>query len=288
MPKQTREVEHKIAPVFVTKIDAALGVVDAIVSVTGVRDQMDDVIDFGAYAKTITERGRKVRVLDAHNSWSVRDVIGVPLAMREIPREELPEELLTRFPDATGGLLTTTQYLMDTVEGAGAFARIRAGAIDEYSIGFQTIRSEMRQVPGPDGKPLYVRYIKEIKLWEYSPVVWGANPATVTVGVKSDAPADMENRAGRVLSAANATAILDAWQKLGEVLSAAGITPETLDEDLTMEEDEGSKTLVGPDLPQGETPPTAPAPEPLTGTLEQRRDLLQKRIAQFDTGGGGL
>src|SRR5690606_33758584 len=37
-----------------------------------------------------------------------------------------------------------------------------------------------------DGQPRTVRNIREIRLWEYSPVVWGMNPATSTVAVKSD------------------------------------------------------------------------------------------------------
>jgi hypothetical protein len=41
-------------------------------------------------------------------------VIGRPLEVREVGRDELPEALLADYPDAQGGLLTTTQFLMDT------------------------------------------------------------------------------------------------------------------------------------------------------------------------------
>lgn len=183
MPK--RVFEHKILPIFVTKVDGDLGVVDAVVSVFGILDGGGDVIENGAFTKTIVERGRKVRVLDAHNSWSLMDVIGKPLEMREIGREELPPQVLEKYPEATGGLLTKTQFLMDTPEGAGAFARIKADAVNEYSIGYETLTSTYREITAPDGKKVNARILKEIRLWEYSPVVWGMNPATATVGAKS-------------------------------------------------------------------------------------------------------
>lgn len=182
MPK--RVIEHKILPIFVTKVDADQGVVDAIVSVFGVLDYGNDMIVNGAFAKTITERGRKIRVLDAHNSWSVLDVIGKPLEMREIGRDELPPQVLEKYPEATGGLFTKTQYLMDTPEGAGAFARIKADAVNEYSIGYEVMSAEYKKVKAADGTEVNARILKEIKWWEYSPVVWGMNPATATVGAK--------------------------------------------------------------------------------------------------------
>ncbi len=183
MPK--REIEHKILPIFVTKVDADQGIVDAIVSVFGVLDMGNDVIEVGSFVKTITERGRKVRVLDAHNSWSVLDVIGKPLEMKEVGRDELPDEVLERFPEATGGLATKTQFLIDTPEGFGVFARIKSDSVNEYSIGYEVIKAEYRKIKAADGKEVNARILKEIKLWEYSPVVWGMNPATATVGAKN-------------------------------------------------------------------------------------------------------
>ncbi len=180
-----REMEHKVFPAFAIKVDADQGIVEAVVSTMGVLDYGDDIIENGAFVQTITQRGRKIRVLDAHNSWKLGDVIGMPLEMREIGRDELPAAVLEKFPEATGGLLTKTQYLMDTPEGAGAFARIKAGAVDEYSIGYQVITAEYRKVKRPDGTEVNARVLKEIKLWEYSPVVWGMNPATATVGAKA-------------------------------------------------------------------------------------------------------
>lgn len=165
-------------------LSASEGIVEAVVSVFGVLDDGGDIVVPGAYAKTITERGRRIRVLDGHNSHSVMHVVGVPLAMRELSRAELPAEILSQWPEATGGLWTRTQYLLNTEEGAGVFARIASGALAEYSIGYQVMQAGYQDVEWR-GSIVPARLLKEIKLWEYSPVVWGMNPATATVQVKA-------------------------------------------------------------------------------------------------------
>lgn len=182
--KHQRPRETKQQAGALLDLSASEGIVEAIVSVFGVLDEGGDIVVPGAYAKTITERGRRIRVLDHHNSYSVRDVIGVPLAMRELSRDELPAEILSQWPEATGGLWTKTQYLLNTEEGAGVFARIASGALAEYSIGYQVMQASYQDVDWR-GSIVPVRLLKEIKLWEYSPVVWGMNPATATVQVKA-------------------------------------------------------------------------------------------------------
>lgn len=170
--------------------DDATGVVEAIVSVFGVIDDGDDLIHPGAFVKTLVERGGRVRVLDHHNSRSTLNIVGRPLEMREVGRDDLPLSILAKHPEATGGLYTKTQYLIETNEGRGVYQRIKSGALGEYSIGIDPLDVDMSKVTGADGKPRVVRNIRQVRLWEYSPVVWGMNPATATVSVKSadDAP----------------------------------------------------------------------------------------------------
>lgn len=182
---QIREREHKIRPGYNLKIDAEAGIVEAIVSTFGVLDYHDDIIRDGAYKKTISERGRSVKVLDAHNLWSVLSALGVNMGMAEVGRDMLPAAVRSEYPEATGGLWTKTQYLLETPEGLGAFIRLKAGAVDEYSIGYDCMQAEYRQMPNMDGKTTNVRIMTEIRLWEYSPVIFGANPATGTTDVKS-------------------------------------------------------------------------------------------------------
>jgi phage head maturation protease len=185
-----RNKQTFVSPSFATKVEAEQGIVEAIVNVFGILDDGGDIVVNGAFAKTLTERGRKLRVLNSHNSGNVLSVVGKVLDIREVGREELPAEILAQYPEATGGLWTRTQYLLETPEGKGVFDRIKAGALDESSIGYEAIQTEYKKVAWR-GKETTARMLKEIRLWEYSPVVWGMNPATVVTGVKADDDKEM-------------------------------------------------------------------------------------------------
>ena len=184
MAKTTKEI--KAIPAFIKAIDDA-GIVEHLVAVFGNIDEGNDVIHPGSFAKTIAERGAKIRCLDQHATDSIMRVIGKPIAMREVERGELPPEVLSRFPEATGGLLVKTQFLMNTPEGAGAFERIKAGAVDEYSIGYDALDADYSTAT-KDGGEITVRNLRTIKLWEYSPVIFAMNPATATLSAKDATP----------------------------------------------------------------------------------------------------
>lgn len=179
------KLEEKSFPVFVVNSDTALRQVEAIVSVFGVRDLVDDIIHPGAYTKTIVERTGKIRVLDNHRTDSTMAALGKPLFIKELKREELPAALLQQYPEATGGLWTLTQF-DDTPEGMGVFNRIVSGTINEWSIGFDVLSWDRTTVTNADGKKISIRNIREIRLWEYSAVLWGANQATWTVDAKGN------------------------------------------------------------------------------------------------------
>ncbi len=175
--------ETKIFPGYVMKADEDTGVVEAYVSIMGIvdEDMPPDMIENGAFTKTIQERGpagaNKIRVLHQHG-WS--EVIGKPIELVEHSRDQLPVELLEKFPGATGGLFTKTQFVLDVQRARETFALYKAGAMDEWSIGFDTLDSDMDK----DDNSVAFRRIKEVRLWEYSPVTWGANQATITTAVK--------------------------------------------------------------------------------------------------------
>lgn len=197
----------KMIPALATKVvDADQGIVEEFFSITGNIDHGKDRIHLGAFKKTINERGSRVLVLDQHNTDSVLRVIGKPISIREVGKNELPVEIRQRFPDATGGVLAKTQYLLDTPEGLGAFQRIKAGAINELSFGFEIISEHYSTVKArntgdgweldENGEEIKVKEITEVALYEYSRVLWGMNPATSTVTVKSeeaDPPAPAED-----------------------------------------------------------------------------------------------
>lgn len=188
-----RTIEHKDLKIYVTNVDAAQGIVEAIVSVFGVIDLGDDIVHSGAFTKTLSERTPKVKVLDNHQSRSVLNMVGKLLEAREVGRSELPAQMLLDFPDAKGGLYTKTQYFLDTPEGSGVFTRINHD-VAEYSFGFDVLDEDYTKIKLADGSTKVVRNIRTVRLWEISPVIWGMNQATTTVAVKGDGIMNSEQK----------------------------------------------------------------------------------------------
>lgn len=203
-------------------LDGEQGIVEHIVAVMGNVDLGDDVIWPGAFSKTLQERGLNIKVCDQHKTDSIMRVLGHPLEMRELQRGELPPELLILYPEATGGLYAKTQYNLATPEGRGAFDRIKAGDITEYSIGYDPIQADYSTLRGGDGKEKTIRNLREVRLWEYSPVIFGMNPATLTLSAKTVIPpADLPLAPrDRAWDAAAAEARVRTWAEAGDAPNA--------------------------------------------------------------------
>lgn len=138
-------------------------------AVMGVLDAHGDIIRSGAFAKSIAQRASRIRVLWQHDASL--PPIGKVLSIREVARESLPPFFLRRFPDAEGALYAEVRIL-PTARGDEILAGIREGAINEASIGFESL---LDQIEIRDGRR--VRHLKEIRLWDISPVNWAANEA---------------------------------------------------------------------------------------------------------------
>jgi HK97 family phage prohead protease len=185
MSKTQQPSEYKTFPYIELKREDDQGIVEHLITVFGIIDHGKDMSHPGAFAKTIAERGNKIRVLDAHNTDSVLRIVGKPLALKEIGRDELPATVLEEYPEATGGLWARTQFLMDTPEGKGVFTRIKEGSLGEFSYGYDALDYDYDTVKA-DGEDIEVRNLRTVRLWEYSPVLWGMNPATATMSAKED------------------------------------------------------------------------------------------------------
>jgi len=181
-------MEHKQFDAVVTDIDEDQGIVETIFAVMGNIDEGKDRIWPGSFTKTFAERAPQIRVMDQHNISSIMNVLGKPLGFKELGRNELPASLLEKFPEATGGAWAQVQFLMDTPEGKGAFSRIKAKAINEWSFGYDPLDFDYETVKAAGGKEMTVRNLRTIKMYELSPVVWGMNQATMTTGVKAETP----------------------------------------------------------------------------------------------------
>jgi len=174
--------EYKTLPAYYKFDEEDQGIVEHLISVYGIVDLGGDVAHKGMFTKTISERGKKVRVVDNHQIKSISNVVGKPIEFREVDRHQLPPEVLRDYPDATGGLMVKTQFLMDTPEGKGAYVRLKEGAIDEFSFAYDALDFDFENA-GPGKK---VRNLRTVRLWEYGPVIFGMNQAAVSVSAKSE------------------------------------------------------------------------------------------------------
>lgn len=166
-------MERKALPIYVKQIEDR--VVKQIFSVMGNIDDGRDLMWPGAFSKTLAERADRVRVLWQHDVSA--PPIGVALALREVGRLDLPQEVLARFPSASGALYGEIKYL-DTPRGSEVLAGIVEGAIRENSIGYEPVAGKF-DFETIEGAP--VRNLREVKLWDVSPVNWGMNSAARNV-----------------------------------------------------------------------------------------------------------
>lgn len=154
-----------------------------ITAVFGNVDTQGDRFWPGSFSKTIQERRPKFRHLWNH------DFMAPPIAhitdIKEVGRADLPDAVIVAAPDATGGLQVTREYLA-TPRGDEVLAGLKAGAINEMSFGFDAMPGK---VAFTDQGQMQIREVYEVRLWDTSDVLWGANEATV--GVKALLPLEL-------------------------------------------------------------------------------------------------
>lgn len=188
-------------------------------SVFGNVDSYGDIVERGAFARTIAAKGGRFPILWQHNP---DEPIGVSLSMSEDPH----------------GLAVEGELALDTQRGREAHALLRMGALEGLSIGYETINAER------DGK---YRRLTELKLWEYSVVTFPANELATVTAVKAAAQLQalrqwatteaVDVKAGRVLSAGNRALVESAVEALRALLDAAGNGPDGDDELATLAAD---------------------------------------------------
>jgi len=207
--KDRPNFETKRFPTYVKTVDAAQGIVEHIVAVYGNVDAVDDIIDMGCFSRACAGLGPNILVLDMHGRDSVLRVVGKPLSLREIGRNELPPEVLAKAPEATGGLLARTQYALNVQRASDVFKLVAGGYVTETSIGYTPIRTSRRTVT-VNGKQKTVRALESCDLFEYSNVLWGANPATATLDAKNRPGYEPTKEQKRLALLAGLDAALDA------------------------------------------------------------------------------
>lgn len=119
-------------------------------------DQVGDIITKGAFKKTLAERKDRVKFMYNH-----KHLMGKPLEMYE---------------DSYG--LVTKSVVVESEQGDHVLKLAQMGALDEMSIQF-TIPQGKSEIK--DG----LRFISEVKLFEFGPVDFPANSAARILSVKS-------------------------------------------------------------------------------------------------------
>jgi len=143
------------------------GEIEGFAAIMGVVDWYKEVIDNGAFKKTLKENKGRIALCWQHN-W--REPIGRPSVLKEVKANKLPEELREKYPEATGGLYFKSK-IVDTRQGKDAKILIREGVVDEMSIGFDVYAGGFY-----DHEDGHV-HLREVELFEISPVTMAANPA---------------------------------------------------------------------------------------------------------------
>lgn len=138
-------------------------------SVMGNDDSYGDVVEKGAFTKTLRERNSEnpVPFLWQHDSF---EPIGIYTKLVEV------DASFSDSPSANAVLYSEFAYALDVQRAREAYALAKMRACKGQSIGYTTIQ-------GRDGSDGY-RHLTELRLWEGSQVTFPANDLAVINGVK--------------------------------------------------------------------------------------------------------
>lgn len=152
-------MHYKSLPLELKAAPGEDGVFEGYASVFGVIDLGADVVERGAFAKSLGKR--KVKMLWQHDTAQ-------PIGTWESVAED------------HHGLFVRGRLLPEVDKGREALALLKAGAIDSMSIGYRTIEAEAGTVEGRG-----VRKLTEIDLFEISLVTFPMLPDAKVTDVKS-------------------------------------------------------------------------------------------------------
>ena len=166
-------------------VDEAQGIVECFVSGVGNKDSVGDVVLPGAFTESL--KRRKPRVVWGHD-WNhpigkVLDIYEVGPGDRRLPSKMKQAGI--------GGLYARVQFNLKSEKGREAFTNVSFyGEEQEWSIGYKTLDA------------LYdnerkANLLREVELYEVSPVLHGANQLTGTISIKSDEKDDEVSSFGK-------------------------------------------------------------------------------------------
>lgn len=167
------ETQYKSIPGQIST-NEALGIVECFTAAIGNKDSVGDICLPGCFDASL--RRRKPRVVWGHN-WN--EPIGKVLDIYEVGPNDprLPNKMRA---NGVGGLYTRVQFNLKSERGREAFSNIVFfGEEQEWSIGYKTLDATF-------DNQKKANLLKEVELYEVSPVLHGANQLTGTISIKSD------------------------------------------------------------------------------------------------------
>lgn len=151
--------EYKAVRFELISSDETTGEFSGYASVFGNVDDGGDIVEKGAFSKTIVEDFARIKILSQHDQYELP--IGKPIELRE---------------DEKG--LYIRGKISDTQKGRDIQTLLKDGVLNELSIGYDAVDYEI------DGES-HVRRLKQVKLWEVSIVTWAMNDQATIDDVKS-------------------------------------------------------------------------------------------------------
>ena len=212
------ELTKSLHSCHIKAVNADEGILEAVVSVFNNVDSVGDRVLPGFFEQSL--KGKMPKGVWMHD-WNA------PVAKTLEARELYPNDpLLPDVLKGLGGLYVKAKFNQNTQRGREAFSDIKEGIIDEFSIGYSVQEDRI----APDG----ARELVKGTLFEWSPVLFGANPQTAIVSAKGltqdiddvgaevvrlvarlNERAQIREKEGRTLSSANVarlSSLVDALQ----------------------------------------------------------------------------
>ncbi len=155
--KQELTREYKAFKFELDNVDETTGEFSGHASVFDNVDDGNDIMERGAFAKTIVENFERIKILSQHNECDLP--IGKPIELRE---------------DGKG--LFVRGKISDTQKGRDVQILLKDRVLNEMSVGYEAVDFEY------DDKG--IRHLKEVKLWEISIVTWAMNELATIDEVK--------------------------------------------------------------------------------------------------------
>lgn len=183
----------------------------ALVSAFGNVDSQGDVIDKGAYTKTLAQKtvdGRSIPVVWSHQWYDIDSFLGV----------------YTKAEETDAGLqLTGLLDIEDSSNARRVWQLMKAGAVVEFSVSGEVIEGGyLEKAEGEDEPADSAYHIRELDLWEAGPCFKGANSETELLSVKSLGTLQntLVSKEGRVLAAKHVDTLKSIREGLDSVIQA--------------------------------------------------------------------